>query len=33
MGGADDRMIALEEDTGDALAEAKQHHREVRDES
>jgi low affinity Fe/Cu permease len=31
--GADDRMIAIEEDTTDALAEAKQHHREIKDES
>ena len=31
--GADDRMIAIEEDTGDTLAAAKQHHREVKDES
>jgi low affinity Fe/Cu permease len=31
--GADDRMIAIEEDTSDALAEAKQHHREIKDES
>jgi low affinity Fe/Cu permease len=31
--GADDRMIAIEEDAGEALAEAQQHHREVKDES
>ena len=30
---ADDRMIAIEEDTGEALAQAKQHLREVKDES
>lgn len=31
--GADNRIIAIEEDTSDALAEAKQHHREVKDGS
>jgi hypothetical protein len=31
--GADDRMIAIEEDTGETLAQAKQHLREVKDES
>jgi len=31
--GADDRMIAIEEETGDQLAQAQQHHREVKDES
>lgn len=31
--GADDRMIAIEEESADTLAEAQQHHREVKDES
>ena len=31
--GADDRMIAIEEDTDDTLAAAKKHLREVKDES
>lgn len=31
--GADDRMIAIEEDTSDALDEAKKHLREIKDQS
>jgi low affinity Fe/Cu permease len=31
--GADDRMIAIEEESSETIAEAQQHHREVKDEA
>lgn len=31
--GADDRMIAIEEESRETIAEAQQHHREVKDEA
>jgi len=31
--GADNRIIAIEEESGERLAEAQQHHRQIKDES